>query len=313
MDKLFRTKNKLWQAIQSNLLFIGIVELLIYNVGLAIKYRVQASVDPFTPIVGDDFGIYYNANFWIIIPILLTLLFMYVTCPGALRIFTDGTLGRKLKSLGKGLLLGFLFLGLETAIVAATGTATFTFNRFSFWLIPVIIPLFIQCSAEEILLRGYVLSVVGEKHKWDTVCFVSGTLFIFHHIVNMEYYGFNTMFCLNVFLLGVAFCLFVWDEGNFWIVCGIHTAWNYVQSYLFSTSNSGDPYSIGLFLGKLNGGNMFYEATYGYEGAVTTTVLMVVLISILIYRLHKKGQLKDTMSIFPADETAGEAKHFSHC
>ena len=54
---------------------------------------------------------------------------------------------------------------------------------------------------------------------------------------------------------------------------------------------------------------MFYEATYGYEGAVTTTVLMVVLISILIYRLHKKGQLKDTMSIFPTDETAGEAKH----
>ena len=62
-----------------------------------------------------------------------------------------------------------------------------------------------------------------------------------------------------------------------------------------------------------NGGNMFYEATYGYEGAVTTTVLLVVLISILIYHLHKKGQLKDTMSIFPADETAGEAKHFSHC
>lgn len=29
MDRLFRTKSRLWQAIQSNLLFIGIVELLI--------------------------------------------------------------------------------------------------------------------------------------------------------------------------------------------------------------------------------------------------------------------------------------------
>lgn len=93
MDGLFRTKNQLWQAIQSNLLFIGIVELLIYNVGLTIKYQVQAYVDPFTPIVGDDFGLYYNSNFWIIIPILFTLLFMRLTCPGALRIFTDGTLG----------------------------------------------------------------------------------------------------------------------------------------------------------------------------------------------------------------------------
>ncbi len=97
MDKLFRTKNKLWQAIQSNLLFIGIVELLIYNVGLAIKYRVQASVDPFTPIVGDDFGIYYNANFWIIIPILLSLLFMRWACPEALAVFTEGSLKTKLK------------------------------------------------------------------------------------------------------------------------------------------------------------------------------------------------------------------------
>ncbi|MDO5119530.1 MAG: hypothetical protein Q4D48_05535, partial [Coriobacteriales bacterium] len=137
MDRLFRTKNQLWQAIQSNLLFIGIVELLIYNVGLTIKYQVQAYVDPFTPIVGDDFGLYYNSNFWIIIPILFTLLFMRLTCPGALHIFTDGTLGRKLKSLGKGLALGFLFLGLLTGLVAITGTATFTFNRFSFWLIPV--------------------------------------------------------------------------------------------------------------------------------------------------------------------------------
>jgi hypothetical protein len=54
---------------------------------------------------------------------------------------------------------------------------------------------------------------------------------------------------------------------------------------------------------------MFYETTYGYEGAVTTTILMAVVIAVLIYRLSKKGQLKDTMSIFPADETAGEAKH----
>ncbi|MDO5120178.1 MAG: hypothetical protein Q4D48_08835, partial [Coriobacteriales bacterium] len=100
---------------------------------------------------------------------------------------------------------------------------------------------------------------------------------------------------------------FVWDEGNFWIVCGIHTAWNYVQSYLFSTSNSGDPYSIGLFRGQLNSGNMFYEATYGYEGALTTTVLIVVVIAFLIYRLHKKGQLKSTMSIFPANESVDES------
>lgn len=31
MDDLFRTKNETWRRIQSNLLFIAIVELLIYR------------------------------------------------------------------------------------------------------------------------------------------------------------------------------------------------------------------------------------------------------------------------------------------
>ena len=57
MKELFRTKNETWKEIQSNLLFIGAAELLIYNVGLQIKYRAQAQIDLFTPIVGTEYGI----------------------------------------------------------------------------------------------------------------------------------------------------------------------------------------------------------------------------------------------------------------
>jgi hypothetical protein len=60
MKELFRTKNETWKEIQSNLLFIGAAELLIYNVGLQIKYRAQAQIDLFTPIVGTEYGIYYK-------------------------------------------------------------------------------------------------------------------------------------------------------------------------------------------------------------------------------------------------------------
>ncbi len=41
MNGIFRTKNETWKRIQSNLLFIAIVELLIYNGGLMIKYQVS--------------------------------------------------------------------------------------------------------------------------------------------------------------------------------------------------------------------------------------------------------------------------------
>ena len=290
MIELFRTKNEAWQKIQSNLLFIAAVELLIYNGGLKIKYIFQANFDFFTPIVGPDYGLYYNSNFWIIIPILLTLAFMWLTCPGALTVFTQGTLERKLRSLGIGLALGCLAILLLTFGAWISGTVTFNYNRFDWQVIPAILPLFIQCAAEEILLRGYVLTVVGSKHSWDVVCFISGTLFIFHHILNMEYYGFSTMFCLVVFLIGVLFCLLVWAEGNFWIACGIHTGWNYVQTYIFGVTNSGNPTTIGVYQGVLNRGSGFYHETYGYEGSVTAAVLITATIILLIYMMHKKNR-----------------------
>ena len=291
MNTIFRTKSKVWTEIQTNLLFVGLIELLIYNGGLYIKYGVQRQLDFFTPLVGPEYGIYYNANFWIIIPILLSLAFMALTCPGALRVFTEGSFTRKLKALGRGFLLGFAFLGLATLLAVLTGTVSFSYTRFDWQVIPVIVPLFIQCAAEEILLRGYVPAVVGHKHSWDAVCFVSGALFIFHHIVNMEAFGFNTMFSLNIFLLGVLLCLLVRWEGNFWIACGFHTAWNYTQTYLFATSNSGEASTVGLLRGTVNADNGFYQEIYGYEGSIFVAALLGAAILWLIFRLRKEGKI----------------------
>ena len=288
MNSLFRTKNETWKRIQSNLLFIGIVELLIYNGGLVIKYPVARMINFFSPIVGEKYTLYYNANFWMIIPVLLALAFMWRTCPGALKALTEGSLKRKLRSLFIGLVLGLFFMGLLTLLASISGTASFVYDGFEWQLIPVIIPLFIQCSAEEILLRAYVPAVVGERHSWDVVCFTSGTLFIFHHIFNMMYSGFSAMFCLNVFLLGVLFCLLIWTEGNFWIACGIHTGWNYLQSYIFSIEASGNPATVGAFHGTLNHANGFFHESYGYEGSITATILVTVSILWLINKRNKE-------------------------
>ena len=93
MDGFFRTKNETWKKIQSNLLFIGAVELLIYNGGLLIKYMVAGQIDFFKHIVGPDYTLYYNQNFWIIIPILMTLAFMWMTCPGVSADLPGGRVG----------------------------------------------------------------------------------------------------------------------------------------------------------------------------------------------------------------------------
>ena len=227
-NEIFNTQNELSRRIQSNILFVAFVELAIYTVGLRIMYTVQRPFNFFTPLVGEKYSLYYNANFWLIIPILMLIAFMWLTCRNALSVFTEGTMPRKLGSLAKGLLIGFAMNGLLCLLAGLSHTIEYSFNEFEPLVLPLIFFVFIQCTAEEVLLRGYVPAILGPKHTWDAVAFVSGALFIFHHELNMQYYGFNSIFCLNVFLIGVFLCLLIKWDGNFWIACGFHTAWNYM-------------------------------------------------------------------------------------
>ena len=292
---MFNTKNEFWQKVQSNVIFIAFAELLIYNIGLLIVYRVRALVDPFTPLVGEEFqfGAYYNLYFWLIIPIIMTLVFMRLTCRKALRVFTEGSFKKKLGSWATGFALGFLCIAILDFAGYLSGTRTIVFGRFDWRILPVLPLVFIQASAEEMLLRGYVPAVMEEKHSWDTICFVSGTLFIFHHIINMVYYGFDTVFCLDIFLMGVLYCLYVKWSGNFWISSGAHTGWNYTLLWLIGPGEEGD------FPGLIGGSarsNIWFYGDYGFQGSISTAVLMTLLIFLMLYLIHRKARVRNNIS-----------------
>ena len=276
------------RSLQSNILFVAIVELIIYNVGLVIKYALQASVNPFASIVGEQFELFYNAEFWIIIPIIITLIYMRLCCPEALSKFTEGSLARKLKSLGTGLLIGTAVMLFLILLSSVSGAVTYRYQSFHFLILPLIFFVFIQCCAEEILLRGYVPAVLDPHHSQDAVAFVSGSLFIFHHIFNMDSLGFSTLFCLNVFLLGVWFYYLVRLEGNFWIACGLHTAWNYIQIFIFGVPSCGSCYPVSLIGGSNTSSSFFFDYVYGLEGSLCTTVVVSLLIMITLHLLKRR-------------------------
>ena len=281
-NDIFNTKNELSRRIQSNVLFVALVELSIYSVGLRIMYLVQSLFNFFTPLVGEKYTLYYNANFWLIIPILMLLAFMRLTCRNAMSVFTEGTMACKLKSLGKGLLIGFAANGILALLAGVSHTIEYSFNEFEPLILPLIFFVFIQCTSEEVLLRGYVPAILGREHSWDAVAFVSGALFIFHHELNMLHYGFNSIFCLNVFLLGVLLCLLIRWDGNFWIACGFHTAWNYMQFHILGLSNSGSTPDVCIFKGANSASSFFFDYVYGFEGSLCATVLITIGILLLI-------------------------------
>ena len=85
-NEIFNTNDERLKRIQSNILFVALAELTVYTGGLRIKYAVQRILNFFTPLVGEKYTLYYNANFWLIIPILILLAFMRLTCRNAMSV-----------------------------------------------------------------------------------------------------------------------------------------------------------------------------------------------------------------------------------
>lgn len=213
-----------------------------------------------------------------IIPIIVCLVYMAITYPGKLKVFTDGGAKHNIKHLLTGLGMGFVLNAVLCVAASVSGSLTYTFKGFNFGLLAVFIPCFIQCACEEVLIRGYASSYLEDRYKYDVVAFVGGVLFIFHHISNMKTFGFDARFALNLFLVGVFLYLLMKKTRSIWTCFGFHTAWNFTQEYIFGTPNSGLVSSFALFNGENPVDSFFFNTVYGNEGTLMCTVLFVVAI-----------------------------------
>jgi membrane protease YdiL (CAAX protease family) len=81
----------------------------------------------------------------------------------------------------------------------------------------------VQSSAEEALFRGWLLPVIGARHRpWIGVV-VSSVLFSFAHALNT---GLAPLPSLNLFLFGLFAAAYALAEGGLWGVCAWHAAYN---------------------------------------------------------------------------------------
>ena len=275
------------EHILSNTLVIAFTELLFMLGGLKLMRMIVRAASSAIDSGSDTYSEFminmiFLASF--IIPILFCVLYMRITKPESLQVFRRGSFQKRFLSLLIGLAAGFCVNGLISVMAGLTGSVKITFQTFTPFLLLILPFSFIQCTCEEVLLRGYVPQYMEGRHDWSSVAFVSGVLFIFHHYRNIELFGYSSVFCINVFLVGVMLVLLVRDNGNFWIACGFHTGWNYTQEYLFGLPNSGQSSTFALFSGTESKDTFFYNSVYGNEGSWFTTVVVSLLILLLLYR-----------------------------
>jgi CAAX protease family protein len=130
---------------------------------------------------------------------------------------------------------------------------------------------------EEFLFRGYGLFTLTAATGFWPAAVVSSAWFMWGHSGNN---GENAIGLANVALFGMLACLMLRRTGSLWMSVGFHAAWNWGETYLYGTMNSGAAAAPGHLLATslsptapawLSGGPV------GPEGSVPCVVLLILI------------------------------------
>ena len=166
---------------------------------------------------------------------------------------------------------------------------------------------------EEGALRGYVLRVTtdgfsGMRGAWSfwAAALIFSLLFASGHLGNP---GENKFGIVMVFIDGMAMCFSLWRTGDLWWAIGNHAAWDWGQTFLFGTPNSGFHGTHALMNPAFHGPLLLAGGTDGPEGSVLVLLseaIFIVSIAIL-YRRRRFPLLSDAQPVSPGSLPEGDA------
>ena len=220
-----------------------------------------------------------------------------------LGFYKDGWVKELLKGFGLGLLLfSILMLILILSGFYQFVGATFTPYTFSFVLLTIPFWL-IQGGTEELITRGWLLPVMAEKSNKIIAIVVSSSLFGLLHMFNS---GFTMQSLINLILFGVLETFYIIKTDNLWGAAGIHGAWNFAQGNIFGVLVSGSTTGSSLLqFAPGSGPDWLTGGSFGAEGSIVCTLVMLVTILILSYQLKKSNKLFVKKSAEKPVEAAG--------
>lgn len=125
---------------------------------------------------------------------------------------------------------------------------------------------------EELLFRGYLQSIVsrGIGFWWTAVLF--STAFGAVHINNK---GESPMGVFNAAAVAFLLCMSLWFTGSLWWAIGFHATWDWGESFLYGTPDSGMIMRGHYFTSVAHGPLLASGGATGPEGSYYALVLLV--------------------------------------
>jgi len=194
----------------------------------------------------------------------------------------------------RGLLAGLIMFGVVMAVSAALGVIAVEPGGSQpqglaalGGVLLVFVGWTVQGPAEEALMRGWVLPVVGARYRPWLGVLVSALLFAGLHSLNPNL---NPIAMLNLFLFGLLAAGYALVEGGLWGVFGLHAAWNWAQGNIFGLEVSGMVVPGGTLLNlQETGPDAITGGSFGPEGGLAVTgVLLLGLVVIWLWGWRQK-------------------------
>lgn len=159
-------------------------------------------------------------------------------------------------------------------------------HRNFIWFSILAVLVMIVGSTEEVLTRGWMLPLLGKRYN---VPFAIGVTSLFFMLLHSGNDGMTLMPIINLILFGVFAALYVVKEENIWGVCGMHSAWNWMQGNVLGIAVSGtEPAGGSLLKFVPKGHELISGGDFGVEGSIVCSILYLILCSYLVKKILKK-------------------------
>ena len=139
----------------------------------------------------------------------------------------------------------------------------------------------VQGGAEEVVLRGWALPVLGARYRPWIGLALSSVIFALLHGMNSHL---SVLALVNLALFGVFAGLYALREGSIWGISALHSAWNWVQGNILGFEVSGlEAGGVSLWKLKTQGPDWITGGGFGPEGGVAVTAVLLIGIAVILF------------------------------
>ncbi len=260
----------------------------------------QSATELFSRFMQDHFFIFFmGVGYWLIIGIYILIVkkkeknpLSTLGFPSSASLYAKQG-KRPWKEYLKGLFFGLIMISSVYGLMMLLGQVEcrgFSLQKDSLVLFLAYILMWIpQGATEEIMMRGYMMPRVASRFGLPFAIFFSSMCFSLMHAGNA---GFSWLALFNLALIAVLFAIIAYKSGHIYMVCAMHTVWNFCQGNLFGLQVSGNSGSSSILSSSYTSSSraLFTGGDFGPEGGLCVTIAIAIAFVIVgLWARRKKG------------------------